>query len=207
MSLDFPRPISGHLVALKGEPRLCGQLYDYITAAGGVYVRAARAEFDVVTRIARCEVRGLADIEERFRLRLPRVPEELVIAMLDEAAAEGRRGLEVLFHLCFEGGEWILHTPTQEQSRVRCKATDDRDGSSHQRAVIEVHSHHEMRARFSAKDDADETGFRLYGVVGNLFEAPEIRLRVGVHGYMRELPAREVFEMPAGLIDCTEYRR
>lgn len=206
MTVVNPRPLVGHLIALCGEPARAGQSYDYVTAAGGVYVRASRPEFEVVTRLARCEVRGVAALDERFLFRLPRVEEVIVDAMLEEAAEEGRRGLEVLFHLCFEEGAWSLWTPAQEQSDVRCRATDDGDGSTHQRAVIEVHSHHSMPARFSPMDDADETGFRLYAVVGNIFERPEIRLRVGVYGHMREIPVREVFEMPAGLKDCGGWR-
>jgi PRTRC genetic system protein A len=200
------KPLIGHVFAEQGEPAPVGQLYDFIMAANGVFVRAARAEFEVCNLIGRCEVRGLSRLDERFDFNLPRVPEDLVAAMLEEAAEEGRRGLEVLFHLLFEAGEWALWTPTQEQSHARCKATEDGDGSTHQRAVIEVHSHHSMPARFSGTDDADETGFRLYAVVGNLFERPEITLRVGVYGYMKEMPARRVFEMPAGLRDCGDWR-
>lgn len=197
----------GHLIAEGAEPARVGAMFDYVTAAGGVFVRGERAEFETVIRIGACEVRGLSPLEERFRFRLPRVPEDLVAAMFDDAVEEARKNLEVLFHLCFEDGEWSLYTPAQEQTAVRCRATDDGDGSSHQRAVVEVHSHHSMRARFSATDDADETGFRLYAVVGNLFERPEIRLRVGLYGYMRELRARTVFELPAGVYDCVGGER
>ncbi|MBV8715456.1 MAG: hypothetical protein JOZ65_10355, partial [Chloroflexi bacterium] len=35
-------------------------------------------------------------------------------------------------------------------------------------AIVEVHSHHMMRAYFSATDDRDETGRRVYGVLGRL---------------------------------------
>lgn len=204
MSLVTLKPLVGYVYATSGEPDPAGQLYDFVTAANGVFVRAARAEMDVCTRIVRGNVRGLSSIEQHFDFKLPRVPEVLVEALLADATSEGRRGLEVLFHLCYEDDEWSLYTPAQTQARAACKATDDGDGSTHQRAVIEVHSHHSMRARFSGTDDAEETGFRLYAVVGNLFEEPEIRLRVGVYGYMWELPARTVFEMPAGLIDCVE---
>src|SRR5256885_8021306 len=35
-------------------------------------------------------------------------------------------------------------------------------------AVVEVHSHHAMRAYFSNTDDRDETTRRVYGVLGRL---------------------------------------
>ena len=46
-------------------------------------------------------------------------------------------------------------------------------------ALLEVHSHHAMRAYFSATDDRDETARRVYGVIGRLdSQEPEIALRV-----------------------------
>jgi hypothetical protein len=36
-----------------------------------------------------------------------------------------------------------------------------------------------MKAFFSGTDDADEQGFRLYGVLGSIFERPTFMLRVG----------------------------
>jgi hypothetical protein len=46
-------------------------------------------------------------------------------------------------------------------------------------AVVEVHSHHAMRAYFSGTDDRDETARRVYGVLGRLdTTTPEISFRV-----------------------------
>ena len=50
--------------------------------------------------------------------------------------------------------------------------------------VAEFHSHGGSRSFFSATDDRDEQGFRIYGVVGRLDDPlPELRLRVGVYGH------------------------
>jgi hypothetical protein len=62
--------------------------------------------------------------------------------------------------------------------------------------------HHVMPPDFSETDDKDETGFRLYGVIGDLDQAPKIRLRVGVYGYHYEIPASWALEVPHGLMDC-----
>ena len=62
-----------------------------------------------------------------------------------------------------------------------------------------------MRAYFSGTDDADETGFRIYGVIGLINcdpKIPELRLRVGVHGNFWEIPADWVFEMPDAILDA-----
>ena len=61
--------------------------------------------------------------------------------------------------------------------------------------VAEFHSHGRMRAFFSATDDRDEQGFRIYGVVGQVDQAaPRIALRVGIYGHFQELRLEDVFE-------------
>ena len=63
--------------------------------------------------------------------------------------------------------------------------------------VAEFHSHGGSRAFFSATDDRDEQGFRIYGVVGRLdTPRPELRLRVGVYGYFAPLDWPQVFSGP-----------
>jgi hypothetical protein len=47
--------------------------------------------------------------------------------------------------------------------------------------LCELHSHGLLPAYWSATDDADEQGARLYAVIGRLAARPEIRLRVGVN--------------------------
>ena len=43
-----------------------------------------------------------------------------------------------------------------------------------------------MRAYFSDTDNRDETGFRIYGVMGEIFSNPQIRMRVGIYGHFYE---------------------
>ncbi|MDO8715567.1 MAG: hypothetical protein Q7J73_01985, partial [Dehalococcoidales bacterium] len=43
-------------------------------------------------------------------------------------------------------------------------------------------------------DDKDETGLKLYAVVGRLNAAPVVKLRVGVYGYFQTLAWRDVFD-------------
>ena len=61
--------------------------------------------------------------------------------------------------------------------------------------VAEFHSHGSSRAFFSATDDRDEQGFRIYGVVGRLdTDRPELSLRVGVYGHFAPVEWSQVFE-------------
>ena len=64
--------------------------------------------------------------------------------------------------------------------------------------VAEFHSHGRHRAFFSATDDRDEQGFRVYGVVGCLdAPEPELALRVGIYGHFSPLSWSQVFDGPA----------
>lgn len=119
---------------------------------------------------------------------------------------EGDNAVEMLFHLWWdeEAAQWHLEVPAQEQRVASVRPLDDGVGSSYERALVEIHSHHNFHARFSATDDADErVGFRIYGVIGRIFEEqPQIRFRVGLHGHLWEVAANEVVEeLPEGVRD------
>ena len=63
--------------------------------------------------------------------------------------------------------------------------------------VAEFHSHGSLPAFFSATDDRDEQGFRIYGVTGRLDTVePELSLRVGVYGHFAPLEWSRVFDGP-----------
>jgi PRTRC genetic system protein A len=92
---------------------------------------------------------------------------------------------------------WRLAIPEQERSATSCKPIGAAvaPGGSYEKAVIEVHSHHSMSAFFSSTDDKDEQGFRIYGVLGTIFDRPTLRLRIGVYGQFWEVPAEDFFEL------------
>jgi len=59
-----------------------------------------------------------------------------------------------------------------------------------------------MHARFSWMDDKDEVGFRVYAILGLVSTSPTIRVRVGMHGYRSDIPARLVFDLPPEIGDA-----
>ena len=196
-----------YLIAQPGIPLppIIAGLYEYILAGNGVFVRGARPEFTAQFRLAPCDVRGLADLETQIEMRLPRVPVEQMRAMLNLAQqAKNSHGepVEIIFHLLFDDGmNWHVVIPEQVQLPASAKPLDDSVGSSYARALIEVHSHDDMPAWFSTFDDYDETGVRIYAVLGRVFDRPEICVRVGLYGFRGEIPASLIFEMPSELRD------
>lgn len=185
-------------------------MYGYQLFEDGLFISAAKSEMEVSFPIASCKVRGLApSLGPLFNWRLPLIPGALVRLMLAEAGIYAKEGFETLFHCCwsplgiYDDG-WDIVTPEQERTSTSCRPLDDGDGSSYQRAIVEIHSHHSMSAKFSSIDDIEEQGFRIYAVIGRLHRRPEIRVRVGVYGYFWEIPASWIMELPEGLTDCNE---
>ena len=187
-------------------PQRRGAMFDYVLAADGLYLHAKREELEVCFQVAPAEIRGVAESFETFAFGLPKVPTNLVEEILYISTSYAQDSKERLFWLehsklnPYDGG-WLICHPLQRSSAASCRPIEGQD-EAHRRAIIEIHSHHSMPARFSGMDDRDETGFRLYGVIGQLPEESEIRLRVGCYGYFWEIPASWALELPAGLRDC-----
>ncbi len=193
--------VSHHFLTASGNASPDGQLYSYLVAGNGVFVTASGPAVTVCFPIAECEIRGLPSLKPAFYLARPKVPANYVTKMLELSIAnydDGRKR-EALFHLIWleEEFRWRLDMPEQEAGGTSVKPLDDGPESSYAQALIEVHSHHEMEARFSTIDDADEQGFRVYGVLGEIFTEPKLCVRVGVYGQFWEVPASEVFELPS----------
>ena len=187
-------------------PPMPARLYEYILAGNGVFIRGARREFTAQFCIAPCEVRGLTELENQIRLQVPRVSAAYAQWMLQAARAaqdDHGRPVEVVFHLWLDADmQWQVVKPAQTQHPTRTQPIDDSATSSYARALVELHSHVHMAARFSGFDDEDEQGFRLFAVLGRIFDQPELRVRVGMYGYRCEIPARLIFELPPEVRDC-----
>ena len=103
---------------------------------------------------------------------------------------------ERLFAVRWDGDGYRLVVPPQAGTATRL-AYQPPAG-----VVAEFHSHGSSRAFFSATDDRDEQGFRIYGVVGRLdAPRPELRLRVGVYGHFAPVDWPQVFGGPEPTLD------
>ncbi len=196
-----------YLLASGAElPPISAPLYEYVFAGNGVFKRAARKEMSAMIPASECAIRGLAAVELKLSFQFDRVPESITQQILEAAREAARQELEILFHLSLVDGKWRLEIPPQIQRYASVEPMEKGAGSSYERAIIEIHSHHRMPAKFSPDDDREETGFRIYGVIGNLNPRtahwPKVNFRVGVYGDWWPLPADRVIEMPTQLIDC-----
>lgn len=180
------------------------RVYQYVIAREGIFLQAACTGLEVLMPITeRANIVDLASATPLLRPAYPRVDAARVQQLLASARSavdsEGQP-VERLFYLLWEG-TWKLYEPEQEASQVQVRATALT--TQHLSAFIEGHSHHHFAARFSAQDDQAEVNeFRVYFVLGRIFERPELRVRICVHGYVWEVPATCFFELPTGIVDC-----
>ena len=189
--------------ARKTLPPVRGAL-EYVLANNGLFARGVRRGLSATIPIVPCTVKGLQPVAPSMALHYPRVPAAIMEAMLDLAqTARDPAGVavEIVFHLRWTGSNWRVDVPPQSQSDTHAQPLGPAVGSSYATALIEVHSHHAMPAFFSLADDADETGFRVFAVLGDIFQRPHIRVRVGLYGHTWPIPARWVFNLPAGITD------
>ncbi len=193
-----------HIIAQQSSlPPIQAAMYEYVLAGNGVFVRGQREGLSATIPVAACQVHGLTEIQPEVTLLYPRVPINLVERMLEIAKQYGTpQPRETLFHLTWDG-EWQLHEPLQERSAARVRPIEP--CPTYSQALIEVHSHHWMPARFSGMDDAEESGFRLFAVIGTLFDRPMLCSRLGLYGHFHGVAAARIFELPAGVVDANSW--
>jgi len=211
--------IVSHIFAKTTElgPISEGDLYQYVVAANGVFLRAERPGLKAMIWVASTSapIRGLVVLTSYVHLTENRVPVRITARMVE--MAYHMQGREILFYLEPVPVRWIeadthtamvssrpenpwrLRVPEQIATPASVKPVNPGDGAE---ALIELHSHHGMGAFFSSMDSRDETGFRIYAVLGNLDSTPMINVRVGIYGNFCGIPADMVFELPVGLVDA-----
>jgi len=183
----------GHLVALAGPPEPRGLIADVVLDGAGLYLAASTPNLAIRVRLAHAVVPDLPVVSmdvalaqgaidtsiwdalvERAREAMPH---EVLLAVIAREPADGE-----LFVAA--AGPYTLVEPQLDEAGTGDWQPQQASGCAVRAtpisgAIVEVHSHHAMRAYFSPTDDRDETARRVYGVIGRLdSQQPEIALRV-----------------------------
>ena len=174
--------LAKHPDGLEGER---GVYYDYVLASNGLFIEAEGKLMAARVPVAECEVRGLAPLEPTFVLRYGRIPQRFFDLALSAFLADTSK--ERYVAVTWQDG-YRLYVPEQETEEA---SVEYQVGDS---IALDLHSHGKMAARFSGKDNKDETGMKLYGVVGKLDGSAVIQLRVGVYGYFYPISWGDVFD-------------
>jgi len=175
--------LTNFLTGIEGEP---GVFYDYMLAAGGVYLKAKNAHLAATVCIAPCEIRGLSPLKEDIQLVHGKIPLNCLNLALSILVA--KPDIEQYLAITWENG-YSVKTPAQQATAISV-AYETLPGT-----VLEIHSHTGGGpAHFSPIDDRDEQGFGLYAVVAGLRDlCPTIEFRLGIYGYFLLLSQSEIF--------------
>ena len=180
-----------HPEGLSGER---GLYYDYIMASNGIFIEAEGPLVAARIPVAWCEIRGLAPIKTKLSLTYGSIPQRFFDLALDLFLTDCSS--EHYVAIVGDAG-YRFYIPVQDKSGGNVVYEV---GTA---VVLEIHSHGRMGAGFSPTDNKDETGLKLYGVVGKLGASPIVKLRIGVYGYFKELLWSEVFD--GALTGAAEY--
>lgn len=177
-------------------------MFEYLFAGNGVFVRGQRPGLEVLIPVQRYDtpIRGLPNLSPIVNIDPFPIPKEILLSIWRQSYLARCEGgwLEILFHLHCWGDRWQLRVPPQTQEQWQCQATE-----LYHDAIAEFHSHGTGAARFSATDNAEEDGFRLYGIIGCLDTLqPEILLRIGLFGHFLVIPASLAFDLPDFIVDA-----
>lgn len=174
----------------------------WIWASNGIFKRGVDQAHDILIRIGpAAPAPGLACLLPHVRLTgiAPRIPGGLLTALLDHARRAGdsqagvRRPIEQQYFITYRAGlpqPFRLAAPPQHASALRVSYQVSTTGQR----LIDIHSHHGMRAYFSATDDRDDTGLGISAVVGAIFDHAEIAIRANVYGHHQAIPALMLFD-------------
>ena len=136
------------------------------------------------------KITEFSEVRAGFRPALPRIPQELLRAIIGFFRSQMEAGTEfealVRIYWDREEQKFIPFVPKQRVTKdsVTVRLTDE-DLPDEQRYLYyaDIHSHNSMKAVFSAIDDMDERGTRLYLVIGRLDRFfPEISARISCGG-------------------------
>lgn len=179
-------PMVGYLInhpgGLVGER---GIAYDYILAGNGLFIEAHNRSLEARIPVNRCQVRGLAPLENKVILTYGSIPRRFFELALDIFLAD--ISTEHYVAVTAQNG-YEFYMPIQDKSAagVHYEVGDN--------ILLDIHSHGIMGAHFSGTDDKDELGMGLFAVIGRLDKVPVVRLRIGVYGYFEPLSWNQVFD-------------
>ena len=147
-----------------------------------------------------CEL--LSDVRAGFVSALPRIPVDMMMKIVtffrycsDEG--DGEAILNIYWdRLC---RSFHIDAPEQTATKASVESVENLNFADDRYIhFMDIHSHNDMKAFFSAVDDKDEKATRLYSVIGHLDKYfPDIKTRISNGGKFCEIDPSEVFELVA----------
>ena len=188
------RPVGYMINRKEGLDGQRGLFFDYIAASNGLFIEAENKLMEVRIPVAYCDIRGLAPLKTKFALTFGSIPQRFFDLALDMFLADTTQ--EHYVAVTGRNG-YDFYVPAQEKEEAKVVYEYGA------RVALDLHSHGTGGAWFSKKDNEDDTGLRVSGVVGSLDKTPVVKLRLGVYGYFLPLSWKEVFD--GALVGAVEH--
>lgn len=175
-------------------------------ATNGVFKRGRSASVELQGRVCPIDttIPGLRSLLPY--VRWPTWPSRLPGALLGPLLEDARRAamgdtilrpIEKQYFFVERDGVRVVAPRGQDASAVRVRYPMPASGT----VLLDLHSHHGMRAYFSTTDDADDTGLSVSAVIGRIFDRPEIVVRLNIYGHHCPIPAGMVFDSLGPFVD------
>ena len=186
MSTDLFRPAGYLTLTSEGLTGKRGTGYDYIMAGNGLFVTCENHLMRATIHLAGAQIRGLPELDPSVAFKAGPIPTAIMENGISWMMTSPRT--EKMFTIALGPDGYRMEMPDQEGtgSSIHYSPTGG--------AVAEFHSHGHMGAFFSRTDNADEQGFRVYGVCGKLDRTPEMLVRVGIYGHFGLVHWDEIFD-------------
>lgn len=127
-----------------------------------------------------------------FQFALPKIPDALVEEIKQVARKNACREIAAQIFWEPDKNRYLLYFPRQEAGRTSVHFERNNNLEFTKVLVADFHSHGSLPAFFSAVDNRDELGWRLFSVLGFCdTEHPKLKLRVGANGSFIDLDSRE----------------
>jgi hypothetical protein len=195
-----------HKIASSETEAVTAAMYEYLMAAGGVFIRARRREFTACLPFCERKINSLPDVKSGIVWHKPKISKLLWRHILEHARAnsdDGGNFREDVYVVYWNESyrDWTWKPVSRERSLASTLAEDRL--TEYGEACIELHTHPPGAIHFSGADDRDERGkFRIFGILIDVHSAaPKIRFRCGIYDFFAQIPAFYVSEMPQEIID------
>lgn len=204
----FGQQLERHVVAVDGTAAdWDAPGVTWIWAQNGIFKRGRTPHLSVQVRAGSAPpVPGLQSLLPFVRWSgvSGRLPGGLLPLILSHAAdvrgivgARARPIEQQYFIVQREPGRFVVRRPRQDATAGHISYQMPAGAD----VLVDLHSHHDMQAYFSATDDRDDTGLSVSVVIGNLFKRPQIRCRLNVYGHRQEVPALAIFDAIVPFVD------
>lgn len=204
---SVPRKFIDHKIASPIKEEISAILYEYLIAGNGIFMRAARNEFSASLPLCRRSIKGLPASEPGIIWHRPRIgrylwQEILIDARHKSSSLEFKEDVYVIYWHKSDGA-WRWKAVSRERRWAATIADDSL--KEYGEACIELHTHPPGAIHFSRADDLDESGkFRIFAIMVDIHDTPQIRFRCGIYDQFFQIPAAWVSDIPTWLIDLNE---